>query len=139
MSVGATHIDHVVIAANDSAAVARHFAESYGIEIKRTMSRPGTGAHLAFAKLEEVILEFAGPGKPPEGEEVRARLGGFVLAVEDIENAVHRVRAAGYEVTEPKPAVQPGAKIATIKSGTHGVPLAFIQYNAIPAEGTTTA
>lgn len=139
MSVGATHIDHVVIAANDSAAVARHFARTYGIEIKRTMSRPGTGAHLEFAKLEEVVLEFAGPGTPPEGEEVRARLGGFVLAVQDIEEAVSRIRAAGYDVTDPKPAVQPGAKIATVKSGTHGVPLAMIQYNAIHAEGTTTA
>lgn len=139
MSVGATHIDHVVISANDSAAVARHFAATYGIEIKRTMSRPGTGAHLEFAKLAEVILEFAGPGTPPAGEEVRARLGGFVLAVDDIDAAVLRVREAGYEATEPKAAVQPGARIAAVKTGTHGVPLAFIQYDAMPAQGDTSS
>ena len=36
---------------------------------------------------------------------------------------------------DPHPAVQPGAKIASVKAGTGGVPFAFIQYNAIAVEG----
>ena len=58
MGVGATHIDHVVVGSNHSEKTARLFSETYGIEIKRTMSRPGTGAHMEFAKLDEVVLEW---------------------------------------------------------------------------------
>lgn len=135
MGIDATHIDHVVVVSNDSAATAKLFADNLGIEIKRTMSRPGSGAHLAFAKLEEVVLEFAGPGQPEPGAEVKARLGGFVLTVPDIDAAVAHLRAAGIICGDPQPAVQPGAKFAPVKDGTHGVPLGLIQYNALPVDG----
>lgn len=132
MAVGAICIDHIVITSNDSAATAALFARNLGIEIKRTMSRPGTRAHLEFAKLREVVLEFAGPGEVKPYDEVTARLWGLVLAVEDLDRALAAVRAAGYEAEEPHPAVQPGAKLAAVKTGTCGVPFALIQYNAIP-------
>lgn len=132
MGVGATHIDHIVISSNDSAATAAAFASNLGIDIKRTMSRPGTRAHLEFAKLQEVVLEFAGPGEVKPYDEVKARLWGIVLAVQDIEAAVAHLRGLGHAVTDPSPAVQPGAKIATVKDGTCGVPFAVIQYNAMP-------
>lgn len=134
MGAGATNIDHIVISSNDSAATAQLFSENFGFPIKRTMSRPGTRAHLEFAKLDEVVLEFAGPGEVKPYDEVKSRIGGLVLAVADIDAAVAAVRAAGYECGEAHPAIQPGAKIATVKSGTGGVPFAFIQYNAIPQE-----
>ncbi len=134
MSIGATHIDHIVVSSNDSAATARLFTENLGIEIKRTMSRPGTGAHLEFAKLQEVVLEFAGPGEVKPYDAVKARLSGFVLAVPDIEAAITSLRAKGVDIGDAHAAVQPGAKFAAIKSGTNGVPLALIQYNALPIE-----
>lgn len=134
MGIGATQIDHIVISSNDSAATAKLFSENYGIEIKRVMSRPGTGAHLEFAKLDEIVLEFAGPGEVKPYDEVKARIGGVVLTVQDIDVAVERLRGLGYDVTDPRAAVQPGAKIAAVKAGTHGVPFAMIQYNAIPIE-----
>lgn len=134
MSVNPTHIDHIVISSNDSGTVAQTFADNLGIEIKRKMIRPGTSAQLAFAKLNEVILEFAGPPEVKPGEEVKAKLWGMVVAVDDIEAAVADLRGKGYEVSEPSKAVQPGAKIATIKGGTSGVPFAVIQYNALPIE-----
>jgi hypothetical protein len=134
MGIGAQYIDHIVIASNDSAATAKHFSETFDFPIKRTFARPGTGAHMEFAKLDEVVLEFAGPGTVQPYDEVKARMGGFVVAVEDIEKAVAAVRAAGFPCGDPHPAVQPGAKIAGVKSGTGGVPFAFIQYNALPIE-----
>jgi predicted enzyme related to lactoylglutathione lyase len=134
MGIGATHIDHIVISSNDSGTVAQTFADNFGIEIKRKMIRPGTSAQLAFAKLQEVVLEFAGPPEVKTGEEVKARLWGIVFAVDDIDSAVARLRSLGHTVTEPSKAVQPGAKIATVKDGTHGVPFAIIQYNALPLE-----
>jgi hypothetical protein len=137
MGIGATHIDHIVISSNNSAVVAQTFADNLGIEIKRKMIRPGTNAQLAFAKLNEVVLEFAGPPQVNQDEEVKAKLWGMVLAVADIEVAVSRLRELGYTCSDPSKAVQPGAKIATIKGGTSGVPFALIQYNALPVEDGT--
>ena len=134
MAVSATHIDHIVISSNDSGTVAQTFADNLGIEIKRKMIRPGTSAQLAFAKLQEVIIEFAGPPEVKPGEEVKAKLWGMVVAVDDIEASVADLRGKGYTVSDPSKAVQPGAKIATIKGGTSGVPFALIQYNALPIE-----
>lgn len=132
MGIGATHIDHIVISSNDSGTVAQTFADNLGIEIKRKMIRPGTSAQLAFAKLQEVVLEFAGPPQVTAGDEVTAKLWGIVFAVNDIDAAVASLRELGYPVTDPSPAVQPGAKIAAVKSGTSGVPFAIIQYGALP-------
>lgn len=136
MGIGATHIDHIVISSNNSGATAQLFADNLGIEIKRKMIRPGTSAQLAFAKLQEVVLEFAGPPQVDPDAEVKARLWGLVLAVEDIEAAVASLREQGYTCSDPSKAVQPGAKIATVKGGTSGVPFAVIQYNALPIEGS---
>ena len=64
----------------------------------------------------------------PDDDDIKARLGGIVLAVDDMDGAIAHLRDAG----DPHPAVQPGAVFAAIKSGTHGMPLGLIQYNAIP-------
>lgn len=127
-----TNIDHVVISSGDSAAVAIHFRDRLEVEIKRTMTRPGTGAHLEFAKLHDVILEFAGPGEPRPGPIV-AKYWGIVFCVTDIQEAVKRTREAGIRCDDPKTAIQPGALIAGVKESTGGVPFAFIQYNAASA------
>jgi predicted enzyme related to lactoylglutathione lyase len=133
-SVGAvTNIDHVVISSGNSGAVANHFRDNLDVEIKRKMTRPGTGAHLEFAKLVDVILEFAGPGEPRPGPVV-AKYWGIVFCVDDITAVVERTRAAGIRCDDPKTAIQPGALIAGVKESTGGVPFAFIQYNAVPIE-----
>ena len=123
-------LDHIVIGSNDAAATAKLFTDNYGIEIKRVMSRPGTGSHMEFAKIREVVLEFAGPGEPKAEDGVKANLAGVVLAVKDMGKAVAATRAAGFEVEEPHAAVQPGAIFAAVTSGSHGMPFGFIQYNA---------
>ncbi len=126
-----TNIDHIVIASNDSGATAAHFEVKLGLEIKRKMIRPGTSAQLAFGKLVDVVIEFAGPPEPKPGP-LTAKFWGLVFAVDDIDAVVATVRDAGHPVSDPIPAVQPGARIATVKSGTGGVPFALIQYNALP-------
>jgi len=121
------NIDHIVIASGDSGSTAAAFESTINLEIKRKMIRPGTNAQLAFAKLGEVILEFAGPPEPRPGP-VTARYWGMVFNVRDLDGLVERVREAGLPCTDPKPAVQPGARIATVKDGTGGVPIALIEY-----------
>lgn len=123
----AHNIDHVVISSNDSAATARWFEDELGLEMKRTMVRPGTGAQLQFARLSDMVLEFAGPPEPRPGP-LQARYWGLVVRVTTLNSVLARLRAAGMEVTEPRAAVQPGATIATVKGGTAGVPFALIEY-----------
>jgi catechol 2,3-dioxygenase-like lactoylglutathione lyase family enzyme len=124
------NIDHVVIASGDSAKVAAHFRDALGLEIKRTMTRPGTNAHLEFGKLYDVTIEFVGPPEPRPGP-LTAAAWGIVFTVDDIDFVADALRSAGYPVDEPRTAVQPGAKIAGVKTGSGGVPLALIQYNAL--------
>ena len=121
------YIDHIVIASNDSGATSAWFSETLGAEIKRKMIRPGTNAQLAFAKLGEVILEFAGPPEPRPGPHT-ARYWGMVFAVTSLDDILAHLRGLGYETTDPREAVQPGARIASLKSGTGRVPFALIEY-----------
>lgn len=124
-------LDHLVVGSGDSGRAAEHFASALGLEIKRKMIRPGTSAQLAFGKLYDVVIEFAGPPEPRPGA-LEAKFFGIVFTVKAMTEVVADLRAAGFEVSEPKAAVQPGAVIATVKGGTGGVPFALIQYNAIP-------
>lgn len=123
-------IDHVVVSSTDSAATAARFAALFDVPVKRTMARPGTNNHLEFMKPGEVVVEFGGPPEP-KPEPVRAWVWGYVLTVWDMVRTVNAIRAAGWETTDPRPAVQPGARIAALKGGTDGVPFALIQYNAL--------
>jgi len=123
------NIDHIVVASGDSGNTAAAFEAKLGLEIKRTMIRPGTNAQLAFMKLGEVIIEFAGPPTPQDGP-ITARYWGIVFNVRNLDAVLARAREAGLPTGEPKAAVQPGARIVSIKDGTGGVPVAFIEYAA---------
>jgi len=76
------------------------------------------------------VIEFAGPPEPRPGP-LAAKYWGMVFTVADIAAVSGVLRDGGHEVTEARPAVQPGALIATVKGYTGGVPLAIIQYNAL--------
>jgi catechol 2,3-dioxygenase-like lactoylglutathione lyase family enzyme len=125
------NIDHIVISSGDSARTAAAFEAELGLELKRKMVRPGTNAQLVFAKPGEVILEFAGPPEPKPGP-LTAQFWGMVFNVRNLDRLIERVRDAGLSCGDPRPAVQPGARIASIKAGTGGVPIALIEYDRLP-------
>ena len=119
-------IDHVVIRAPDPTGLQRRFADYFGVETRRTMERPGTGAMLAFLRPGEVILELARPRDAAAGP---AALSGLAFAVAGLDALVERLRGLGYPVGEPHPAVQPGARIAALgREHACGVPVAFLEF-----------
>jgi hypothetical protein len=117
---GVTHIDHVVVLTPDldrtTAAIG-----VLGIEARRTREA-GPGRLQRFFRLGEAILELVGPAEP-RGDGP-ARFYGLAFTVADIDATADLL--AG-RISPPKPAVQPGRRIATLRAGDAvSVPVAFM-------------
>ena len=117
---GATSIDHIVAITPDldrTTAV----IEAAGISARRTREA-GRGRLQRFFRLGEVILELVGPVEP--SGHGPATFWGLTFTVADIDATAGLL---GDRVGTPKPAVQPGRRITTLR--THdavSVPMAFM-------------
>ena len=113
---GALSVDHLVVMspALDRTAEALRAA---GLDFRRLRegATPGGSSRQAFFRMGEVILEVV---EAPEGSSVRsdpdgpARLWGLAFGVESLEVTA---AALGPLLGEPRPAVQPGRSIATLR------------------------
>ncbi len=125
---GLVAVDHVVAI---TPALERTVAalQAAGLDLRRIREEPTpAGApRQGFLRLGAVILEVV--QEPPEaieraGGDRPAFFWGLALAAPDIDATVARL---GDRVTEPRPAVQPGRRIATLRRGAGlSVPLALI-------------
>jgi hypothetical protein len=117
---GVVQLDHLVILTPDLDRTTGAF-EAIGLEARRTREA-GRGRLQRFFRLGEVILEVVGPVEP--SGDGPARFWGFAFTVVDIDaTAAH----LGERVGRPKPAVQPGRRIATLRSQPGvSVPVAFM-------------
>lgn len=115
----AVRIDHVVVATPDLGRTLGALVAA-GLEIRR--ERDFGARRQAFLWVGDTILEVVGPGRP-SGEEP-ARLWGLGVVVEDLDATC---AALGELVSEPRDAVQPGRRIATVRpvAGV-GTQLAFM-------------
>jgi hypothetical protein len=93
--------------------------EAIGVPCKRIRDA-GNGAHQAFFKLEQTVIEVVAPAHHDYG------CWGLALMCSDIRRAVDQARASGLEATEPKDAIQ-GGEIARIVAPLDGVAIAFMQ------------
>jgi methylmalonyl-CoA/ethylmalonyl-CoA epimerase len=117
-------IDHVVLRVPDVGAVCRRFEERFGVPTKRTLERGGQ--RFAFLRPGDPIIEVVGPAEP--GEPGSGRLAGLALEVFGIDELAAELKAKGYPVGEPHPALQGGRIVSVHHSGACGVPLAFIDF-----------
>jgi hypothetical protein len=117
---GAVSIDHVVVR---TPSLDRTVAalERAGLALRRTRDAGG-GVRQGFMWVGDVILELVeAPGGDPDAP---AGFWGLVVVVDDMERAA---RAAGDALGEPREAVQPGRRIATVRPEAGlGVPLALM-------------
>ncbi len=114
---GVSRLDHVVVLTPD---LARTIAalEAAGFEQRRTRDVPGTDPvrRQVFLWAGEPILEVVGTVEPTgDGP---SRLWGLALTTDDLDGAADLL---GPKITEPKDAVQPGRRIATIDTRTLGI------------------
>lgn len=120
---GATSLDHVVVTTPD---VDRTVAALEGAGLRALRERPteagGRPMRQVFLRPGEAIVEVVGPAEPSGSG--RARFFGLAFTVADLD-----VTAAllGEALGQAKDAVQPGRRIATIRSSAGlGVPVAFM-------------
>ncbi len=114
---GALRVDHVVMLSPDLDRTVEEL-QTQGFELRRRREgpTPGGSTRQAFFRAGEPILEVV---QAPEGTRVArdpggpARLWGMAFLVEDME---HTARALGDLLGRPRDAVQPGRRIATLRS-----------------------
>lgn len=114
-------VDHVVINTPNLQRTSDALAQLTGAPLKRTRNA-GNGVTQGFHKLGSVVVELVTMPSMTEGP---ASLWGFVLNVQDLDGIAAHL---GPDVlTPPKPAVQPGRRIATFRSAAAlGVPVALM-------------
>jgi catechol 2,3-dioxygenase-like lactoylglutathione lyase family enzyme len=113
---GVTAIDHVVAFTPDLDRTTATLCAA-GLDLRRVREEPTPGGapRQAFFRMSEVILEVV---QAPEGTRIAAdpggpaRLWGISFLVEDLERTAS---ALGDLLGEPRPAVQPGRRIATLR------------------------
>jgi catechol 2,3-dioxygenase-like lactoylglutathione lyase family enzyme len=131
--IGASVIDHVVVATPDLARTIAAIESGLGLPLLRTRDAGSADAPMrqAFFRLGEVVLEVVG-GAEPDPRGGPARFFGIAIRVEDLDRAVE---LAGDRIGRSKPAVQPGRSIATFrKEAGLGVPVALM--SPAPGRGT---
>lgn len=116
--LGATRVDHAVVFTDSLERTCGALAAATGCELKRV--REAGPVRQGFHRLGEVIAEVVESDRANS-----ASYWGFVLEVDDLDAACALL---GPDVVgEPRDAVQPGQRIATIRSGVGlGVPVALI-------------
>ncbi|MFM7525763.1 MAG: hypothetical protein ACKO48_04510 [Actinomycetota bacterium] len=126
-----TGVDHVVVAADDVRATCAEIALRSGATLKRV--KEGERGVQGFHRFGSVILEvverrLVDPSSRQANHDhhaSHATYWGFVVTVADLDAAIAHL---GPDVIgAAKPAVQPGRRIATVRSGAGlGVPLALM-------------
>lgn len=116
--VGALRVDHAVVFTDSLERTCAALVSATGCELKRV--REAGGVRQGFHRLGEVIAEVVESDRA-----TCATYWGFVLEVADLDAAC---RLLGSDVIgQPRTAVQPGRRIATVRSAVGlGVPVALL-------------
>lgn len=124
-----TRIDHVVLRVPHPGTVSGRMSEWFGVETKRTFQRGETS--FAFMRPGDVVIEVIGPAERP-AEPRPGYVAGLCFECREIDALTADLKAKGYPIGEPHPALQ-GGRIASVnQSGACGVPLAFIDFTGSP-------
>jgi hypothetical protein len=111
---GVVRIDHVVAFTPDRSRTVEAL-EGAGLDLRRLRDEPtpAGGGFQAFFRLGETILEVVeAPPDSPIPPDAPARLWGLAFLTEDLDATANHL---GDKLGEPRDAVQPGRRIATLR------------------------
>jgi catechol 2,3-dioxygenase-like lactoylglutathione lyase family enzyme len=118
-------MDHVVIGTSDPERAAALYGARLGLDMALDRSHPDWG-RLMFFRCGDLIVELTHkPGKADAN--ALDRLRGICWRVTNIEATRARLVAAGVDVSEVRTGRKPGTRVATVRSGTCGVPTLLVQ------------
>lgn len=124
-----TRIDHVVLRVPHAATVSERMASWFGVETKRTFERGDMT--FAFMRPGDVVIEVIGPTARP-AEPRPGNVAGLCFECTEIDVLTADLKAKGYPVGEPHPALQGGRIVSLNQAGACGVPVAFIDFTGSP-------
>lgn len=116
-----SHLDHVVMFTPDLQRTVGAL-ENAGFEVRRVRDIPGTEPlrQQVFFWAGSTIIELVGPAEPTG--DAPATLWGLAVTCDDLDLAHERL---GGKLGTPKPAVQPGRRIATLRTRDIGISTAI--------------
>jgi catechol 2,3-dioxygenase-like lactoylglutathione lyase family enzyme len=118
-------IDHVVVNTPDPARAIRLWSDGLGVRLALDREFPQRGLRMLFFRTAGVTLEFVSPiGAAGEGDDV---LDGIAYRVADLASVRARLSAAGLDVSELRTGNKQGTRVATVRSGTEGVPTLLLE------------
>jgi methylmalonyl-CoA/ethylmalonyl-CoA epimerase len=129
-------IDHIGIAVKSLAEAVKVYEDAIGLKVSDYDQVDDQGVRVAMLNIGESrieLLEPTGPGSPIEKFMTRRGEGihHIAVAVDDIEKALERLKAAGVRLvdTEPRRGAH-STRIAFVHpSSTHGVLLELVQHD----------
>jgi catechol 2,3-dioxygenase-like lactoylglutathione lyase family enzyme len=120
-----TGLDHVVVETADPERAAALYGARLKLDMRLDRSHADWG-HLMFFRCGDLIVETVKrAGK--DYSDGRDRLWGLSFRVDDIAAARKRMQVTGIDVSEPRAGRKPGTQVATVRSGTCGVPTILLQ------------
>jgi catechol 2,3-dioxygenase-like lactoylglutathione lyase family enzyme len=115
-------IDHVVVQTPDADRAIALWRDRLGLRLALDRPFPERGLRLVFFRSGGITLEYATRHPPPEERAGPDRLHGVSYRVADLEAHRARLLAAGVDVSAIRPGMRPGTVVASVRSGTAGVP-----------------
>jgi len=120
-------IDHVVVRTTDPERAIALWRDRHGLRLALDREFAARGLRLQFFRSAGMTLEYASPiPAPPQasGDDV---LHGVSYRIADLALWRARLVAAGVDVSEARPGMKPGTLVASVRSGTEGVPTLLLQ------------
>jgi catechol 2,3-dioxygenase-like lactoylglutathione lyase family enzyme len=123
---GIVGIDHVVVNTPDPQRAIRLWRDGLGVRLALDREFAHRGLRMLFFRSAGVTLEYVSVlgGTSDGGDDL---LDGIAYRVADLAALRERLLAAGLDVSELRTGNKQGTRVATVRSGTEGVPTLLIE------------
>jgi catechol 2,3-dioxygenase-like lactoylglutathione lyase family enzyme len=123
-------IDHIVVHTTDPEAAIATWRDQTGLRLALDREFPARHLRLLFFRSGGITLEYASLLPAAADRAGEDRIHGVSYRVSDLAARRERLLAAGVDVSELRPGMRPGTTVATVRSGTAGVPTLLLQADA---------
>ena len=120
-------LDHVVVRSTDLDRAIGLWRDRLGVRLALDREFPARGLRMLFFRSSGVTLEFVGALGAPDPAGIDA-LDGLAYEVGDLAACRARLVEAGLDVSPLRDGNKRGTRVATVRSGTEGVPTLLIEH-----------